>query len=74
AAWNDLDCDSDGLNNGEETTGVDDPTTPADPNGNTTDPQDPDTDGDGVTDGDEANDGTNPNDPCDFVAANQTVT
>ncbi|WP_188476220.1 gliding motility-associated C-terminal domain-containing protein [Dokdonia pacifica] len=72
--WNDLDCDNDGLNNGEEITGVADPDTPADPDGNITDPLDPDTDGDGVTDGDEANDGTDPNDPCDLIVANQTVT
>ncbi|WP_292949749.1 hypothetical protein, partial [Olleya sp. UBA1516] len=48
------DCDNDGLTDAEEITGVDDPLTPADPAGNTTDPTDPDTDGDGVTDGQEA--------------------
>ncbi|WP_420573733.1 gliding motility-associated C-terminal domain-containing protein [Kordia sp.] len=73
AAWSENDCDNDGLNNGEESSGVDDPNTPADPNGNTTNPQDPDTDGDGVTDGDEANDGTDPNDPCLYEASSQTV-
>ncbi len=49
------DCDSDGLTNEEEITGVDDPATTADPTGNITDPLDPDTDGDGN------NDGTDPN-------------
>ncbi|QCE41035.1 gliding motility-associated C-terminal domain-containing protein [Psychroserpens sp. NJDZ02] len=73
-AWNDLDCDMDGLNNGEELTGIDDPTTPADPNGNTTDPLDNDSDGDGVTDGQEALDGTDPNDNCSLIVANQTET
>ena len=73
-AWNDLDCDMDGLNNGEELTGIDDPTTPGDPNGNITDPLDIDSDGDGVTDGQEALDGTDPNDNCSLVVANQTET
>ncbi len=49
------DCDSDGLTNGEEISGVDDPATTADPAGNVTDPFDPDTDGDGN------NDATDPN-------------
>ena len=49
------DCDSDGLTNGEEISGVDDPATSADPSGNITDPLDPDTDGDGN------NDRTDPN-------------
>ncbi len=74
AEYNAEDCDNDGLNNGEEITGVDDPDTPADPDGNMTDPLDPDTDGDGVNDGDEANDGTDPNDPCDLIVASQTET
>uniref|UniRef100_UPI00260C674C gliding motility-associated C-terminal domain-containing protein n=1 Tax=uncultured Dokdonia sp. TaxID=575653 RepID=UPI00260C674C len=51
----------------------DDPDTPADPDGNMTDPLDPDTDGDGVNDADEANDGTDPNDPCDFEIGSQTL-
>ncbi|WP_350292235.1 gliding motility-associated C-terminal domain-containing protein [uncultured Croceitalea sp.] len=61
------DCDNDGLTNDEETTGVDDPSTPANPNGNTTDPNLTDTDGDGISDGQEALDGTDPNDSCDSV-------
>ncbi|KGK28698.1 hypothetical protein EL45_19430, partial [Cellulophaga sp. E6(2014)] len=61
------DCDGDGLTNDEETTGVDDPSTPANPNGNTTDPNLTDTDGDGISDGQEALDGTDPNNDCDSV-------
>jgi gliding motility-associated-like protein len=61
-----VDCDNDGLNDSEEITGVDDPATPDNPNGNTTDPNNPDTDGDGVLDGTEGTNGTDPNDPCDF--------
>jgi len=72
--WMNADCDSDGLTNGEEATGVDNPSTPENPGGDITNPLDPDTDGDGVTDSDEAADGTDPNNPCEFVAANQTVT
>ena len=74
AEWNDLDCDEDGLTNGEETTGNNDPGTPINPNGNITDPTNPDTDGDGVTDGNEADNETNPNDPCELVEANITET
>ena len=55
------------MTNDEETTGTDDPSTPANPNGNTTDPNDSDTDGDGISDGQEALDGTDPNDDCDSV-------
>ncbi|MFI8606684.1 hypothetical protein ACIGCP_19620, partial [Cellulophaga baltica] len=61
------DCDGDGLTNDEETTGVDDPSTPANPNGNITDPNLTDTDGDGISDGQEALDGTDPNNDCDSV-------
>jgi len=48
------DCDNDGLTYGEETTGVDDPSTTANPNGNSTDPFDADSDDDGISDGQEA--------------------
>jgi len=71
--WNDTDCDNDGLTNGEETSGVDNPLTTIDPNGNVTDPMNPDTDGDGVTDGTEAVDGTDPTDPCAFVEVSITL-
>ncbi len=59
------DCDSDGLTNNEEATGVNDPTTPPNPNGTTTNPNNPDSDGDEVMDGQEILDGTNPNNDCD---------
>ena len=49
------DCDNDGLTNNEELTGIDDPSTPADPAGIITDPFDPDTDGDGNNDADDPN-------------------
>ncbi|KAI9549915.1 hypothetical protein GHT06_004500 [Daphnia sinensis] len=74
AAWKANDCDKDGLTNNEEATGVDDPSTPANPKGIKTNPLDPDSDGDGVSDGQEALDGTNPNDPCDYKAASQDLT
>ncbi len=60
------DCDTDGLTNDEETTGIDDPSTPANPDGIKTDPTKPDTDGDGVLDGIEILGGTDPNNPCSF--------
>ena len=74
STWLENDCDNDGLTNEEEITGVDNPNTTGNPNGNVTDPLNPDTDGDGVTDGIEANDGTDPNNPCDAILANQDVT
>ena len=79
AAWNNLDCDGDGLTNGEEV----DPDGDGTPGPNGTDPLNPDTDGDGVTDGDEIDpdgdgtpgpNGTNPTNPCEFNVADQTVT
>ena len=86
-AWLNLDCDGDGLTNGEEgDLGTDplDPDTDGDtfPDGGEvdagTDPLDPndypqDADGDGVPDNTELTDGTNPNDQCDFVLANQVL-
>ncbi|GAB1396770.1 hypothetical protein MASR1M65_15470 [Saprospiraceae bacterium] len=77
AAWKAMDCDNDGLDNGEETTGLDNPLTPANPGGSTTDPKNPDTDGDGVTDGDERTSNgpgdplTDANNPCSFNVAEQ---
>ncbi len=68
----DSDCDGDGLTYGEETTGIDDPSTTADPNGERTDPMDNDTDGDGVTDAQEAINGTDPNDSCSYSSASIT--
>jgi len=56
------DSDNDGLTDCEETTGQDDPSTPADPGGNTSDPNDADSDDDGLDDGEEANKGTDPKD------------
>ena len=73
-SWKSLDCDSDGLTNNEEVTGIDDPATPANPKGIKTDPRNPDSDGDGVTDGQEALDGTNPNNPCSFKLSSQDLT
>ncbi|MGW9684420.1 T9SS type B sorting domain-containing protein [Flagellimonas sp. 2504JD1-5] len=61
------DCDSDGLSNNEENTGVNDPATPPNPNGTVTDPNNPDSDGDGVMDGQEILDGTDPNNDCDSL-------
>ncbi|UMB59997.1 Ig-like domain-containing protein [Lutibacter sp. A80] len=70
SAWYLADCDNDGLPNGEE----------VDPNGdgtsgpNGTDPNNPDTDGDGVLDGTEITEGTDPNDPCDYITTSVTET
>jgi gliding motility-associated-like protein len=72
-AWKSADCDGDGLTNQEEKTGIDDPSTPANPNGKITDPLNKDTDGDGVSDAQEAIDGTDPTNPCSFKLASQTV-
>ncbi|MFN3588443.1 MAG: hypothetical protein ACK4UP_03610 [Spirosomataceae bacterium] len=63
SAWRLLDCDLDGLTNGEELTGIDDASTPANPNGNLSNPQIADTDNDGLNDGAEAVALTNPNNP-----------
>jgi gliding motility-associated-like protein len=66
------DTDNDGLTDCEETTGVNDPNTPATPTG-TTDPNDPcdpiglltaDTDGDGLTDCEETTGVNDPNTPA----------
>ena len=59
--WGELDCDNDGVSNSLETI-------------NGIDPFNPDTDGDGVIDGTELLDETNPLDPCNYLAASQTVT
>jgi hypothetical protein len=55
------DADSDGLTDCEETTGQDNSNTPANPNGNTSNPNDSDTDNDGLNDGAEGTNGSNPN-------------
>ncbi|MFD0796118.1 gliding motility-associated C-terminal domain-containing protein [Maribacter chungangensis] len=68
------DCDNDGLTNNEETTGVDDLTTPSNPNGELTDPSNPDSDGDGISDGQEALDGTDPNNDCDSIGGTPLAT
>ncbi|WP_055448176.1 carboxypeptidase-like regulatory domain-containing protein [Lacinutrix mariniflava] len=60
------DSDGDGLFNCEELSGDDFTESTCNPNGNITDPNDPDTDGDGVDDCSEATNGTDPNDPLDF--------
>ncbi|MEP3836224.1 MAG: tandem-95 repeat protein, partial [Algibacter sp.] len=69
------DTDGDGLTDCEENTGIDDPSTPLDPAGTTTDPNDAcdpiasspltDTDGDGLTDCEETTGLDNPNTPLD---------
>lgn len=59
--WESLDCDNDGLSNKDEK------------EKHNTNPQDPDTDGDGVLDGTEVVDKTAPRDPCDYLEAHITV-
>ncbi|MFO1492346.1 MAG: GH116 family glycosyl hydrolase [Kiritimatiellia bacterium] len=54
------DTDDDGLTDLEESSGIDDPATPADPRGHVTRPDAPDTDGDSSPDGVEARLGTDP--------------
>jgi gliding motility-associated-like protein len=59
-AWSILDCDNDGLTNGDEINfGAD--------------VLNPDTDGDGVLDGTEVNDSTDATNPCDLILSSQTV-
>jgi hypothetical protein len=58
-AWEALDCDADGLTNGEE-------------KDLGTNPKIKDTDGDGVLDGTEVTDTTDPLDPCDYLAISIT--
>ena len=53
-AWENADCDSDGVTNKQEKL-------------DGTDPKNPDTDGDGVTDGDEKKDGTDSLNPCNSI-------
>lgn len=62
----DLDNDNDGLSDIEEATGVDNGQTNCNPNGNITDPNNADSDGDGFNDCQEGNVGTDPNDPNSF--------
>ena len=82
----DGDLDGDGLSNDEETSGIDDPTTPLVPTG-TSDPADAcdpfntgstcDMDGDGLSNANEAINGTNPNNPDsdnDGLTDNEEVT
>ena len=82
----DGDLDGDGLSNDEETSGIDDPTTPLVPTG-TSDPADAcdpfntgstcDIDGDGLSNANEAINGTNPNNPDtdnDGLTDNEEVT
>ncbi|MFN4884976.1 MAG: gliding motility-associated C-terminal domain-containing protein, partial [Bacteroidota bacterium] len=61
SSWFEVDCDNDGLTNGEELIG-------------NLEWNDPDTDGDGVLDGTEIIDGTSPLDPCSLLVASITLT
>jgi gliding motility-associated-like protein len=61
SSWFEVDCDDDGLTNGEELIG-------------NLEWNDPDTDGDGVLDGTEIIDGTSPLDPCSLLVASITLT
>ena len=56
-----VDTDGDGLSDAEESTGFDNSLTVANPSGNITAPNHPDSDSDGASDGDEVLAGTNPN-------------
>ena len=75
-----MDCDGDGVSNGQEIIDGTDPLDPCDfllvANQDTTPTtawNDADCDGDGVTNGQEVIDGTDPVDPCDFLLASQTL-
>lgn len=80
---NDPDSDDDGLTDGEEVTGIDDPSTTLVPSGisDPCNPCDPDpnssacvdSDGDGVPDPTEASNGTNPADPCSYIVTSVTM-
>jgi hypothetical protein len=60
------DGDQDGLLDCEEISGTDFSQSACSPNGNITDPNNADSDGDSVNDCDEATNGTDPNNPLDF--------
>jgi gliding motility-associated-like protein len=75
-----LDCDGDGVTNGDEEEDGTDPNDPCSyeigsitltPGG---DWNDEDCDGDGVTNEDEVTDGTDPNDPCSYEVGSITLT
>jgi gliding motility-associated-like protein len=74
-----LDCDGDGVTNGDEYADGTNPYDPCEFNpGSITLPTsgdwlDADCDGDGVTNGDEITDGTNPYDPCEFEQGSVTL-